>query len=143
MLTNLNLQLLLDTHVFVWLMNGDEALSSNAQHHIEDVVKKGGGLAISSISLWEISMLQVRNRIILNQTCLSWFKHCLSAPGMHLIDLTPEIVFDSCNLPHEFHGDPADRIIVATARLLDIPLVTRDQAILNYGKKGFVRIFEA
>jgi len=139
----LNIQLLLDTHVFIWLMNGDDTLSPKIQQYIENIVEEEGVIAISPISLWEISMLHSRKRIILNQPCLSWIKHSLNSPGMQLAELTPEIAVDSCTLPTEFHGDPADRIIVATARILEIPLVTRDHNILTYSHKGFIRCVAA
>ncbi len=140
---NPNIQLLLDTHVFIWLMNGDDTLSAESQKHIEGLVETECGIAVSSISLWEISMLHSRKRIILNQPCLSWINLSLNAPGIHFADLTPEIAVDSCTLPGDFHGDPADRIIVSTARVLGIPLMTRDQCILSYSKKGFIRCIEA
>ncbi|MBI2707948.1 MAG: type II toxin-antitoxin system VapC family toxin [Proteobacteria bacterium] len=138
-----NVHLLLDTHIFIWLMNGDKSLSSDSQNQIEKVVAEEGGIGISAISLWEIGTLYSRNKILLNQPCLSWLTHSLQAPGIHLIELTPEIAVESCSLPNEFHGDPADRIIVATSRILDAPLLTRDQKILTYGKGGFVKSIRA
>ena len=139
----LNIQLLLDTHIFIWLINGDEFLSSKARRHIENVLEKEGGIAISAISLWEISMLNSRKRILLNQPCLNWISHSLQAPGIYLSELTPEIAVDSCTLPNKFHGDPADRMIIATARILDVPLMTRDEKILTYSQQGFVRCIKA
>jgi PIN domain nuclease of toxin-antitoxin system len=138
-----NIQLLLDTHVFLWLINGDKTLSSNTQHYIETTIEAEGSIAISAISLWEISTLYSRKKILLNQPCLNWIQHSLQAPGIYLMELTPEIVVDSCSLPNNFHGDPADRIITSTARILGVPLVTRDQKILSYGQQGFVGCIEA
>lgn len=138
-----NIHLLLDTHIFIWLMNGNTTLSSNTQERIEMAVKAEGSIAISAISLWEISMLHSRKKIVLNQPCLNWIKNSLQAPGIHLAELTPEIVVDSCSLPNEFHGDPADRLIVSTARILGVPLITRDEKILSYSHQGFVKCIEA
>lgn len=137
-----NIHLLLDTHVFIWLINGDQTLSSKTRDHIETTIQKEGSIAISAISLWEISMLYSRKKILLNQPCLNWIQHSLQAPGIYLMELTPEIVVDSCSLPNDFHGDPADRIITSTARILGVPLMTRDQKILNYGQLGFLECIE-
>lgn len=136
---NPNPQLLLDTHIFIWLMNGDKSLHSNALAQMDALMEDGAGIAISSISLWEISMLYSRKRILLNQPCLNWLAHSLQAPNIYVADLTPEIAVESCSLPNSFHGDPADRIILATARVLDVPLMTRDEKILDYAKRGFVK----
>ncbi len=87
-------------------------------------------------------MLFSRKRILLNQPCIQWLTHALQAPGVCLAELTPEIAVDSCSLPNNFHGDPADRIIIATARMLDIPLMTCDKKILTYSLEGFVKCVE-
>lgn len=139
MQNNPNIHLLLDTHIFIWLMNGDESLSSTARLHIDRIVKEEGGIGISTISLWEISMLSARKRILLSQPILKWITHSLQAPGIYLFDLTPEVAVESCSLPNHFHGDPADRIIISTARILDVPLMTRDEKILAYNQEGFIR----
>ena len=135
-------RLILDTHVFLWLMNGENELSSEAREIIEASIIDGS-IAISAISLWEISMLHTRERIFLNQPCLAWIKRSLEAPGITLYPLTPEITVESTSLPGGFHGDPADRIIVATARVLGLPLLTRDQKILDYGKDDYLHCIKA
>jgi len=137
-----NIKLALDTHVFLWLMNGENELSEKVRETIETGIKDGA-IAISAISLWEISMLHARERILLNQPCLAWIKRSLEAPGITLYPLTPEVVVESTSLPGNFHGDPADRIIVATARVLGIPLLTRDQKILDYGKDDYLQCIKA
>lgn len=142
MLKKPNIHLLLDTHAFIWLVNGDTIFSSKAHQHIEMIMKGEGSIAISAISLWEISMLHSRGRLLFDQPCLNWINHSLQTPGVYLTELTPEIAVDSCSLPNDFHGDPADCIIVATARILDIPLMTRDQKILDYSHQGFVKCVE-
>ncbi|OJX14371.1 MAG: hypothetical protein BGO77_05860 [Caedibacter sp. 37-49] len=137
-----NIKLLLDTHVFLWLMNGENELSIKAKEILEQSLIDGS-VAISAISLWEISMLHARERILLNQPCLTWIKRSLEAPGITLYPLTPEVTVESTSLPGGFHGDPADRIIVATARVLGIPLITRDQKILDYGKDNYLHCIKA
>lgn len=138
-----NVHLLLDTHIFIWLINGDKTLSSNTRNYIETTIENEGSIAISAISLWEVGMLYSRQKILLNQPCLNWIQHSLKAPGIYLMELTPEIVVDSCSLPNDFHGDPADRIITSTARILNVPLMTRDQKILSYSQQGFLECIKA
>lgn len=142
MLREPNIHLVLDTHIFLWLMEGDSHISKKSVEYIESIVENEFGIAVCAISLWEISMLHARKRILLNQPCLNWINHSLQAPGIHLIDLTPEMAVDSCSLPNHFHGDPADRMIIATARILDVPLMTYDEKILSYSRQGFIRCIE-
>ncbi len=134
----LDIHLLLDTHAFIWLMNGDTTLSPKICSHIENILKIGGGIGLSAISQWEISMLVMRKKILLNQP-LYWIQSCLKAPGVYLCEITSEIAVDSCSLPNNFHGDSTDRMIVATARALNIPLLTRDEKILAYDQQGYVQ----
>lgn len=85
-------------------------------------------------------MLDAKGRIRLAKDCLAWVREALGAPGVSLVPLTPEIAVESSRLPGEFHGDPADRILVATARLLGAALLTRDERILAYGKRKHVSV---
>jgi len=128
---------LLDTHVLIWLMAGDETLSIKTRKLIESA-SNDGMLAISAITAWEIAMLEAKEKITLTQPCLDWLQSAIDLAGLEYIDLSPEIAVDSCQLPDNFHGDPADRIIVATARLNDLVLLTRDQRILAYSKKHYL-----
>ena len=91
-----------------------------------------GEIGISAISLWEISKLVANKRLELPIPLEKWFKQALSYPGVQIIELTPEIATESTRLPGEFHKDPADQIIVATARVMKCKLVTSDERILNY-----------
>ena len=83
-------------------------------------------------------MLEQKGRIVFDVNCYVWVRQALSAPGVSLLPLSPEIALDSSRLPGAFHGDPADRILVATARRHEKKLVTADQAILNYAADGYV-----
>ena len=134
--------ILIDTHVYIWYVNGSEELSKASQKTLTSAMHNNEA-HLAAISLWEISMLYSRQKILLNQPCLNWIQHSLQAPGIYLMELTPEIVVDSCSLPNDFHGDPADRIITSTARILSVPLMTRDQKILNYGQQGFLECIKA
>ncbi len=129
--------ILLDTHVWIWLVNGDKTLLPKTRKLINETAKKGK-IFISAISVWELSMLDVKGRITLGTPCLEWVHRSLALPGMHYAALSPEIAVESSHLPGTFHGDPADRMIVATARVEGYTLLTRDTQILSYSKKKYI-----
>ena len=93
-------------------------------------------LRVSAISIWEIGMLEAKGRVRFDIDCLDWIDEALGLPGVSLMPLTPSICIRSSRLPEGLHGDPADRIIVATARELGAILVTRDERILRYSEAG-------
>jgi PIN domain nuclease of toxin-antitoxin system len=130
--------LLLDTHTFLWLINGDETLGSAIKDLIQETSREGH-IGLSSISIWEIAMLQNKGRISLSQPIERWIDKATASPLIRVINIDKGIALESCHLPGEFHGDPADRFIVATARLLGIPLITRDKKILEYGSQDYVK----
>jgi PIN domain nuclease of toxin-antitoxin system len=133
-------KLLLDTHVWVWLMNGDDRyLGPDVVAAIEQAAPVGG-VHISAISVWEVAMLESKGRIRIFKDCLEWVRQALDAPGVRLLPLSPEIAVASCRLPGDFHGDPADRILVASARLNDFQLVTYDPRIVAYGADRYVSV---
>jgi len=132
---------LLDTHVWLWLMNGDALLKKKTLDLIQKASLRGL-LRVSAISVWEVAMLESRGRITLSMTCMDWVTQSLNAPGISLLPLTPEISVDSTRLPGQFHGDPADQILVATARKYGAVLLTRDQGILQYGDQEYVKTME-
>lgn len=128
---------LLDTHVFVWLMFADQKLKHR------DVLERAaltGGLRLSPISCWEIGMLCARGRIKLGVPCVDWIEECLNAPGLSLLELTPRTAVEASYLPDNFHGDPADRMLVASARVHNFTLATRDDRILDYGSRGYLNV---
>jgi PIN domain nuclease of toxin-antitoxin system len=129
--------LLLDTHVLIWLMQGNQALKP-----VQGIIALGarqGKLLVSPISFWEISLLTVRGRIHLTLPCDEWVAKSLQLPGLSVCDITPAIAVEANYLPGEFHNDPADRILVASARLTSATVVTCDQKILAYAKQGYVK----
>ena len=131
--------LVLDTHVWYWLVNGDAQLAgSPAWPRIEQACRSGR-VALSAISLWEICMLEEKQRIRLQLDRLEWLRRGLDLTSTRLIALSPEIAAESTRLPGKLHNDPADRIIVASARSLGWTLATRDQKLLDYAASGFVR----
>lgn len=87
---------------------------------------------MSAISCWEVAKLVERGRLALPCPVFDWLQQALSYPGVRLIELSPRICVESTQLPGAFHRDPADQIIVATARVFDAPLVTVDGRILEY-----------
>ena len=134
--------ILLDTHVWVWLMLGDHRLGSATRRMLEKAVPDGR-LCVSVISVWEVAMLEAKGRLSLAADCESWVREALAAPGVRLAELTLRIAISSSRLPGVFHGDPADRILVATARESEAILLTADQAILQYAGEGHVRAMRA
>ncbi len=122
--------IVLDTHIWVWWVQGDPRLT---QRHREEINKsQKQGIGICSISCLEVARLVERGRLGLPDEVTKWLKKALSYPGIELLTLTPTIAVESVRLPGNFHKDPADRIIVASARTCDCPLVTVDEQILNY-----------
>ena len=123
--------LLLDTHVWLWLVAGSGDLSTEARHTIERAAA-AGTLRIAAISLWEIALLASRGRIVLGKSAGLWLEEALVHPGPAIDPLSPQIAIESHALPDDFHRDPADRMIVATAQVTSAVLMTRDRRILDY-----------
>ena len=135
--------LLLDTHCWIWIESGPrEQLSRDGLSAIEQA-RRRAGLLVSVISVWEVGLLEAKGRVLLKMPCEAWVKRALAAPGLELAPLTPEIAIESTRLPGEFHGDPADRILVATARLMGARLLTRDRQIIEHGRQQHARIVAA
>jgi len=124
--------IVLDTHVLLWWVNGSDLLSSAAENAIRKTLAQGGEIIVSTISAWEISMLIDKGRLVLGMDVESWFDEVTQIDGVRFIPVDNEIAIKSTVLPGEFHKDPADRMIVATARKLAVSLVTADQKITNY-----------
>lgn len=135
--------LLLDTHIWVWFMMGDSRLQGGRGREAIDRAVQKDKIRVSVISAWEVGMLESKGRIELPMDCLSWVGEALSKPGTSLAPITPEIAVAASRLPGEFHGDPADRLIVATARALGATLITEDRKILAYGKQKFLKAMSA
>jgi PIN domain nuclease of toxin-antitoxin system len=131
--------LVLDTHVILWLFDGNETLPLKSRELIKQTTREHF-LFIPAISIWEIALLNEKNRIKLSMPPHLWVANILSRPYVKLAPLSFEISIESCQLPGSFHPDPADRMIVATSRIMDIPLMTRDQRIIDYGSLEFVKV---
>ena len=122
--------ILLDTHIWIWWVHDDARLPKNYRAELES--REAQGLGVSVISYWEIAKLVEYNRLVLPVPVEQWLQQALSYPGIQLLDLTPRIAVESTQLPAPFHRDPADQIIVATARVHRCPLMTVDSKILDY-----------
>lgn len=122
--------IVLDTHIWVWWVHDNRRLTKAQIEVIE--ANEMNIIGVSAISCWEIAKLVEYRRLELPCSLSEWFEQALSYPGIRLLELTPEIAIESTQLPGEFHRDPADQIIVATARVHDCPLVTSDSRLLKY-----------
>jgi PIN domain nuclease of toxin-antitoxin system len=121
---------LLDTHTWIWWNSRPDGLSSKVLKLIHD--GKYDELLLSSISVWEFSKLLEKKRLALSCDGGSWIEQALEIPKLRLVHLSPEISWQSTQLPKPFHDDPADQIIVATARVENAVILTIDQMIRKY-----------
>ncbi len=136
--------LLLDTHVWIWLVTGQPGMLAPPVLAAIDAAGARRELLVSIVSVWKIGLLHARQRINLSMPIQTWVQQALSPPGIRLLPLSdPAVLLDSCALPGEFHPDPADRMLVAAARAEGATLVTRDRKILDYAQLGHVRALAA
>ncbi len=134
--------LLLDTHVWLWVVHGERGqLSAGALSEIEDASRRGDVL-VSAISVWEVAMLEAKGRISMSRPVEDWVVAALGAPGTRLLELSPEIAIQSTRLPGTVHGDPADRILLASARVTGARLATRDRGIVAYAQAGHMVVLD-
>lgn len=122
--------IILDTHIWVWWVDVNACLPEDYRAYIHEHTAQG--LGVSIISCWEVAKLVEYQRMSLSRPVEEWIEEALAYPGVRLLDLTPHIVVASTQLPGTFHRDPADQLIVATARVFASPLVTVDAKIRNY-----------
>jgi PIN domain nuclease of toxin-antitoxin system len=135
--------LLLDTHIWVWYVEGErERFSPRIEPLVEAAVERGEVL-VSAISVWEIAQLDALRRLELTQDVRAWVARALAFPGVKLKGLSPAIAIESTRLPGSPHRDPADRILIATARLSGSRLVTCDTRLLGYARHGHVKVIDA
>jgi len=122
--------LLLDTHVWVWSVHNDARLSRVHRNLLEQ--SDASDIGVSAISCWEITKLVSQRRLTLHRPMAKWFEDSLGSSGIRLFPLSPQIAIEANHLPGEFHRDPADCIIVASARIHGATLLTVDGRILSY-----------
>ena len=121
---------LLDTHVLLWWVSGDPRLSS-AQRKVIEAAGEDEPLWLSDITLWEIATLSALRRIELEIPLRDWLERATAAPLVQCLPISPAVAAEVAALPSTFHRDPADRIIVASARVLGATLLTRDRGIID------------
>lgn len=133
---------LLDTCAVIWLGNRDRM----AEEALDAIFAagRGPGVFVSPVSAWEIGLLsrpeKAGRSVRFLPDAKTWFARMMAGPGIRDAALTPEIAIDASNLPGSLHADPADRLIVATARHLGAPVVTRDRQIIGYSERGYVGV---
>ncbi len=132
---------LLDTCAVIWFFGG-EPLQDGAQAAITQAAQ-ADGVFISPISAWEIGLLsrpRAGRALQFLPDPTRWFTSVMALPGVRLAAFTPEIAISASHLPEPLPGDPADRLLIATARAIAMPIVTRDSKILAYGAAGYVAV---
>lgn len=129
---------LLDTCALIWIMNGDK-IDEEALAAVE-FAARNKQLFVSPISAWEVATLTAKGRLSLTMDPADWFDRALACAGMNLAPMPPATLIASAFLPADPPRDPADRIIIATARRENLKIVTRDLLILDYGALGNARI---
>jgi PIN domain nuclease of toxin-antitoxin system len=123
--------IVLDTHVWLFWVNDDRELISKKAL---TAINRAESLGVSVISCWEIAMLVAKQRLAFNMDVQDWVNQASKYPGMRLIGLDAEVAVLSTRLPGNFHGDPADRMIVATCMKHNVPLISKDKMIRSWGQ---------
>jgi PIN domain nuclease of toxin-antitoxin system len=134
--------LLLDTHVWIWGWEGNNALGVRTRTRIDEAARDGR-VRISVMSVWELAMLVAKNRLVLAMGMDLWVERALAAPGVRLAGFSTAIALESNRLPGVMHADPTDRILAATARVSNALLVTADRRLLSYATGGHVGVLDA
>jgi PIN domain nuclease of toxin-antitoxin system len=125
--------LLLDTHVWFRYQTTPRIIRPKAVRSIDDAAQRND-VFVSVISVWELAMLERDGLLSLQNGVRKWVEEALDRPGISLVDCSAEIAIESVHLPKPMHKDPSDRILVATARVERMTLVTSDKAILAFAK---------
>lgn len=133
--------LILDTHSWIWLLNGEESLGGSLFVTEAESASVAGSLYVCSISIAEVALLASAGRVRLVVPVTTWLREALETPGLQIIDIDIDIAAEGAGLPGEFPGDAADRLIVAATRLIGGRLATADPGLKRYGEDGHVSIF--
>jgi PIN domain nuclease of toxin-antitoxin system len=134
-------RILLDTHVWLWVMSGHSRISREFVRTYERDIKLNR-VFVSPMSIWETGMLVQKGRIELETDTLEWVNTALEASGIRLCPITPRIAIQSSRLPGDVHGDPVDRLLIATAFDENLVLITCDQKILEYSSENLINTFD-
>lgn len=126
------MNLILDTHLLLWSAGGDDRLPAAHGRALDEIGEESPAL-VSDITLWEIATLHRLGKIELTLPLRDWLEHATAPPLVRRFGVTPAVAATTAELPDDLPGDPADRIIVATAKVLGATLLTCDQAIIDSG----------
>ena len=122
----------LDTHVLVYWLQGDERLLPR-QSEVLEAASPDEPLWVSDITLWEIAMLVSLGRLSVDRPLRDWLEAAVAPPLVRRVSVSPSVAAEVASLPADFHKDPADRIIVASARTVAARLLTLDERIIRSG----------
>jgi PIN domain nuclease of toxin-antitoxin system len=125
---------LLDTHILLWWLSESGKLTKPHFHLLSDLEKRGEPAAVSAITLWELAKMVELGRLDIDQSLDLWLEEIENHPLLFVVPITARIAAESVRLGGGFHKDPADQIIVATARCLNLRLLTADERIRKWGK---------
>jgi PIN domain nuclease of toxin-antitoxin system len=128
--------LLLDTHIWFWMLTGDTGTMAPATKSLIERAARDGRLYVSDISHWEIALLVSKGRIDVGEDVAEWLKRAAQAPGITAAPLAREVLVRSTRLPGDPHPDPADRMLMAQAQLLGASLVTCDRSIVACARRA-------
>lgn len=131
--------ILLDTHVWLWWLLGSPRLHAKERSALDRLGSRGA-VRLAAVSLWEAQMLHAKARLTLDRAFDVWIREAAAVGVVEIVPLDVEVVIALSSLPATFHGDPADRLIVATARAHRLPLATHDRAVR---KSRLVRVWKA
>ncbi len=130
---------LVDTHIWLWYAQGDLHRLPAERAQCLSELDRQQRLCLSVMSVWELAMLTAKGRVHLGCATGSWVRTFLQRTRFQVLELNIDTTLDANALPGGFHADPADRLIVATARHHELTLITDDQKILDYGARGYLR----
>jgi PIN domain nuclease of toxin-antitoxin system len=130
---------LLDTHIWLWYAEGLLNQLSARSIRVLERGRRGLGLAVSAMSIWEIGMLQQKGRIQLSTPPREWVERAMAAPGIRFVSLDAAAALESTLLPGVPPSDPVDRFLIATARIERLALATRDAQVLEYSGTGLLQ----
>ena len=131
---------LLDTHYWLWFQMGNaERLNLQGRHELLEM-QRFGELYLSDVSVWEVARLAADGHIDLRMSVDEFLKEAVRDGGLTLLPLSTRILIESTRLPGGLHRDPSDRLLAATAREHGLTLVTRDKDLLEYGRKGYLKV---
>lgn len=130
--------LILDTHSWIWLLEGDERLAGSPFIVEAERASVSGRLYVSAISIAEVALLVSHERLRFSVPLAQWLEDALETPGLQVVEIDAQVASEGAALPGDFRGDAADRLIVASARLLGGRLATADAVLTAYAAQGYV-----